>query len=303
MEKWSEWIYSYLGMSHSIQYKLAATIIIAIVFYVLSRLIAHFLLRNVNDVKTRYSWTKGLSYSSYVLFFIIIAPIWFAELHSMGTFLGLMTAGLAVALKDPISNFFAWIFIIFKKPFEMGDRIQIGNSEGDIIDISFFQFTMLEIKNWVKADQSTGRIVHIPNGLLFTKPVINYNQAMNNIWNEIPIPVTFESNWKKAKEILLEIEETKLKELANQAAPDLEVALKKHHVAYSKTDPTVYTTLQSNGILLTLRYLCNPKQRRGSEQVAIEAILEMFSQHSDIEYAYPTTRFYDATKEDKELRG
>ena len=95
------------------------------------------------------------------------------------------------------------MYIIFRKPFEMGDRIQIGNSEGDILDISFFEFTMMEIKNWVKADQSTGRIIHIPNGLLFTRPIINYNQAMNYIWNEIPIMVTFESNWEKAKRISL----------------------------------------------------------------------------------------------------
>ena len=110
---------------------------------------------------------------------MIIAPVWVKELYSFGTFLGLMTAGLAIALKDPISNFFAWIYIVFKKPFEMGDRIQIGHSEGDILDISFFAFTLMEIRNWVDADQSTGRIIHVPNGLLFTQPVMNYNQAMD----------------------------------------------------------------------------------------------------------------------------
>lgn len=299
MNRWSEWVYDYLGMSHSIQYKIGATFILIVILFVIRRLIIGLLLSNVKDVKIRYNWEKGLSYGAYILFFLLIVPIWFSELHSLGTFLGLLTAGLAVALKDPISNLFAWMYILLKKPFEMGDRVQLGNSEGDILDISFFEFTMLEIKNWVGADQSTGRIVHIPNGLLFTQPIVNYSQAMNYIWNEIPVMVTFESNWQKAKRILLKIEDQKLKKMVDEVNMELGKALKNYHVYYTKLTPTVYTSLKPNGVLLTLRYMCNPKKRRDSEQIAVEEILSQFARHKDIHFAYPTTRFYDATKEQK----
>ncbi|MEZ4930834.1 MAG: mechanosensitive ion channel family protein [Saprospiraceae bacterium] len=299
MEKWTQWIYDYLGMSHSFQYKVVATVVVWLLLYILRRLLTHFLLRNVEDVKTSYNWHKTLKYTSNFIFVIIISPIWFVELQSMGTFLGLMTAGLAIALKEPISNFFAWIYIVFKKPFEMGDRVQIGNWEGDILNISFFEFTLLEIKNWVKADQSTGRIIHVPNGLLFTQPVMNYNQAMNYIWNEIPVMVTFESNWQKAKQILLDVEESKLKSLINEAEENLDKAKRKYYVHYNNLTPTVYTTIKENGVMLTLRYLCHPKMRRSSEQLAIEEILLQFVKCPDIHFAYPTTRFYDATKEKK----
>ncbi|HHM21669.1 MAG TPA: mechanosensitive ion channel family protein, partial [Bacteroidetes bacterium] len=236
------------------------------------------------------NWSKTVSYFSYFLTLLIVVPIWVKELYSFGTFLGLLSAGLAVALKDPIANFFAWIYIILKKPFEMGDRIQIGSSEGDILNISFFEFTLLEIKNWVAADQSTGRIVHVPNGLLFTQPVINYNQGMDYIWNEIPIIVTFESDWNKAKEILLEIEEEKLKPMLKNIKSEYNKAHRKYFVHYSKLTPTVYTSIKENGVLLTLRYLCHPKKRRDSEQTATEEILNRFGRHKDIQFAYPTTR-------------
>ena len=301
MEKWTQWIYDYLGMSHSFQYKMVATVIVWLFLYVLRRVLGHFLLRNVEDLKTRYNWTKTLKYTSNFLFLIIISPIWFFELKSMGTFLGLITAGLAIALKEPISNFFAWVYIVLKKPFEMGDRIQIGNWEGDILNISFFEFTLLEIKNWVMADQSTGRIIHVPNGMLFTRPVMNYNQAMNYIWNEIPIMISFESNWQKAKQILLEIEENKLKSLINEADENLDKAKRKYYVQYHNLTPTVYTTIKENGVMLTLRYLCHPKMRRNSEQLAIEEILLLFAKCNDIHFAYPTTRFYDASKEGKQF--
>ncbi|RMG32059.1 MAG: mechanosensitive ion channel family protein [Bacteroidetes bacterium] len=299
MESWSEWINHTLGVSHSFQYKLLVTIVIALFLYGLRQLIIHLLFRNVREIKTWYNWKKGITYFIYVLFLVMVSPIWIIELQSLGTFLGLLSAGLAVALKDPISNFFAWAYIMLKQPFEMGDRVQINDSEGDILDIGFFEFTMLEIKNWVEADQSTGRIIHVPNGLLFTHPIINYNQALGYIWNEIPVLITFESDWQKAKRILLDIEQSKLKKLItkSQAEARLNLAQKKYNLSYSTLEPTVYTSIKENGVMLTLRYLCNPRKRRDSQQVAIEAILEAFAKEPNITFAYPTTRFYDATRE------
>lgn len=297
MESWSQWIYDTVGIGHSLQYKIIATVIIISIMYLFRKILLHFFLRKIEDIKSRYNWEKSSSYVSYVLLIVIIIPIWFQELHAFGTFFGLMAAGLAIVLKEPILNFFGWMFILFKKPFDMGDRIQIGDSEGDILDIGFFDFTLLEIKNWVDADQSTGRIIHIPNGLVFTKPVMNYNQAMDFIWHEIPVMITFESNWKKAKEILLAVEETKLKPLVNDAKPQFEDAKKRYYVEYANLDPTVYTKIKENGVLLTLRYLCPPKRRRSFEQIAIEEILSQFASHEDIQFAYPTTRFYSAKDE------
>lgn len=297
MGNWGNWIYEHLGMNHSLQYKITATLIAGVILYFLYWFIIHFFFQGVEDVKKRYSWTKSFSYFRYFLFFVIILPIWFSELRSIGTFLGLLSAGLAIALKDPVANLFAWVYIVVKKPFEMGDRIQINNVEGDILDISFFEFTLLEIKNWVQADQSTGRIVHVPNGLLFTQPVMNYNQVMDYIWNETPVMITFESDWKKAKEVLLSIEESILNPLMVDVGPKFNQAKKKYFVTYNHLTPTVYTKIRENGVMLTLRYLCPPKRRRDFDQAVIEEILTQFAKHDDIRFAYPTTRFY-RTKEE-----
>ncbi len=86
----------------------------------------------------------------------------------------------------------------------MGDRIQVGNFAGDVIDLRIFQFTLMEIGNWVDADQSTGRVIHIPNGKVFTEMLANYSKGFHYIWNEIPFLVTFESNWKKQKKYFRE---------------------------------------------------------------------------------------------------
>ena len=94
-------------------------------------------------------------------------------LRSLGTFLGLLSAGLAIALKDVVASMAGWIFILWRRPFQLGDRIQIGDRAGDVVDLRLFQFTLLEIGNWVDADQSTGRSIHVPNGAVFTEPLFN----------------------------------------------------------------------------------------------------------------------------------
>jgi len=122
---------------------------------------------------------------------------------------------------------------------------------------------------------------------------------MNYIWNEIPLMITFESNWQKAKDILLKIEAEKLKALSTEIKPEIEKANRKYYVEYNKLDPTVYTRVKENGVMLTLRYLCPPKQRRNYEQIVVEETLRQFAKHADIQFAYPTTRFFKGEEYNK----
>ena len=83
--------------------------------------------------------------------------------------------------------------------------IELGPNKGDVIDIRPFKFTILEIGNWVNADQSTGRVIHIPNHAVFTESLANYTSDFEFIWNEVQVLLTFESDWKTAKKMLVEI--------------------------------------------------------------------------------------------------
>jgi small-conductance mechanosensitive channel len=217
-----------------------------------------------------------------------------------GAFLGLLTAGLAIALKDPLTNIAGWIFIITRKPFVVGDRIQIGENAGDVIDLRLFQFTLLEIGNWVDADQSTGRIIHIPNGKVFTQNQSNYSTGFEFIWNEIPILLTFESDWKLAKELLGGILNEHAESLSADAEKRIIEASKKYMIFYQYLTPIVYTSVKDSGILLTLRYICDARKRRGTEHAIWEDILDSFSKQDEIEFAYPTQRFFNRNIENED---
>ena len=181
----------------------------------------------------------------------------------------------------------------------MGDRIQVGDVAGDVVDLRIFQFSLIEIGNWVDADQSTGRIIHVPNGHVFTHVVSNYSSGFQFIWNEIPVLITFESNWKVAKQLLHDIADQHGIELTASAEKQIREASKQFLIFYSTLTPTVYTDVKDSGIMLTIRYICEPRKRRGSAQKMWEAILEAFSEHKDIDLAYPTVRYYDNAVEGK----
>ena len=300
MEILMKWIRETIGLSFDIQIKIFTLLLICLVLWIIYFLIIKLVWRRTEDVRTRYMWRKTSGYVVIVLGVFLIIRLWFKDFQSIATYLGLLSAGLAIALKDLVSNFAGWLFIISRRPFSVGDRIQIGNFAGDVIDVRIFQFTLMEIGNWVNADQSTGRIVHVPNGMVLSEILANYSKGFQYIWNEVPVLITFESNWKKAKKILQKISDKDAEHLSKAAEKRVKEASKKFMILYSKLTPIVYTSVKDSGVLLTIRYLCEPQRRRDSEQAIWEDILKEFAPQKDISFAYPTQRFYNYPLESEE---
>ena len=275
---------------------LLSVLIVAILFF-LRKVLISLITKNTKDPKTVYYSKRIIGYAYAFLVIILVGSMWIKGLGPIGTYLGIASAGLAIALHETIANIAGWFFILWRKPFVIGDRIQIGETKGDVIDLRLFQFSLVEVGNWVEAEQSTGRIIHVPNSHVLKERTANYHGAFNYIWNEIHILVTFESNWRKAREILEKITKEKIESSAKQAEQQLRFAAERYMIHFSKLTPAVYMSARESGVLFSIRYMINPRQKRGSEQTLWEEILSEFQKHPDIELAYPTTRFYTYTQE------
>jgi small-conductance mechanosensitive channel len=271
--------------------------LLSLLIVLLLWLIRSFVLKAVRDrtedPRLRYTWQKSSSYVTAAIVLLFLTILWLESFRGLSTFLGLVTAGLAIALKDLVTGLVGWVFIVWRRPFTIGDRIQIGDFRGDVVDIRVFQFSMMEIGNWVDADQSTGRVINIPNGMVISHMLANYSKGFQYVWNEIPVLITFESDWRKAKSLLMDIANEHAEHLSEEAQRKIVEASKKLMIFYRTLTPTVYTSVQDCGVLLTLRYLCKPRERRGTEQAIWEDILNCFAQYPEIDFAYPTQRFYD----------
>ena len=293
------WLQERIGLGPGAQWNLAATLLVVLSIVIGRRLVLSTVYRRTEDIRVRYRWQKSSSYTAFGIGLILVVSIWAGAIQSFGTFLGLVSAGLAIALKDLVVNLAGWGFILWRRPFQLGDRIQIGNHTGDVIDLRIFQFTLMEIGNWVDADQSTGRIIHIPNGMVLSEVLANYTRGFQYIWNEIPVVVTFESDWRKAKAALAEIVDRHAMHLTEAAQRQVKESSRRFMIFYSKLTPIVYTNVVDIGVELTLRYLCDPRKRRGTTEAIWEDILDAFAGFDNVDFAYPTQRFYDNRLEGK----
>lgn len=288
MEEIVNWIAKHWYLTPKIQFKIVSSALMFIGFWILKKFVLKIVYQKVSNVEERYKWGHWVKSTYYTVLIISIGAVWMENFKSLATFFGLATAGLAIALQSIIVDIAGWMFILARKPFVVGDRIQVGEHAGDVIDIRFFQFTLNEIGNWVDSDQSTGRIIHIPNGIVFTNTQANYHQGLGYLWNELQVMITFSSDWRKAKKILNDIITSNYKNLPSTARKKLIETSKRYLISYSKLTPIVYLDVKEYGIRLTIRYICPPRKRRSTEQEIWVNILEAFEKEDNIYFAYPT---------------
>ncbi|NBC27323.1 MAG: mechanosensitive ion channel [Bacteroidetes bacterium] len=300
MNNFQQYLEKLLSQSSLQTSNILETAVIIAILIVIRFVIIRVVYRQIEDTTLRYRWRKNISYAVVFVGILLIGRTWIEAIGSLATFLGLLSAGLAIALRDPVTDIAGWVFLMWRKPFEVGDRIQIGEIKGDIVDIRIFKFTVLEIGNWVHADQSTGRLIHIPNHLVLRDPIANYTSDFEFIWNEIEIVFTFESNWRKAKQLVEEITNSHLKDYVNDAEQQIRRATKLYLIHYRNLTPIVYTDVVDNGIKMTIRHLSNPRSRRGINQIIWEDILDAVERENDIDFAYNTIRIYQNQVEGKE---
>ena len=290
---------AWLGIPPSVTEGLLATTVVVVAYLAVDRGGRRVVSRVVSDQSIRFQVNKALGYFLGIIAFAVVLKIWIHGITGLATYFGLLSAGLAIALQDPVANFAGWIFIILRRPFAVGDRIQIGQNTGDVVDIRPFRFVMMEVGNWVKADQSTGRVIHVPNALVFKNPVANFDEAFGYIWNELEVTVSMESDWKAAKAELLRIVTEHAEHLTADVAERIRLAADSLHIKFGKMTPVVWTAVVDNGVRLTVRYLCKPRERRSSASEIWESVLESIEKMPNVDFAYPTTRWFDHRVEGK----
>ncbi len=237
-------------------------------------------------------------YISVAVFLLALGWVWTHQLTNAGSFIGILSAGVAIALTDVLKNVAGWVLIMTRRPFKAGDRIEIGPHSGDVIDIRMFRFSLLEIGNWIDADQSTGRMLHVPNGLLFSEPMANYTEGFPFIWHEVPVTVTFESDWESAVEMVQGVIELHAADpVESGAAAYLEKAASQYFIHYRYLTPTVYVKAIDFGIQVTGRLLVPARSRRDANSKIWQDLLRRIEAAPNIDLAYPTTRFYRADLE------
>ena len=271
--------------------KVVQTVVVIALLLLARWLVLRAIHGRFEDSASYFRTRKWMAYVAFAVGAYSIFAIWTDRGTNLGTYLGILSAGIAIALADVLENMAGWAFIVVRRPFKVGDRIEIQGRAGDVVDIRVFRFTMLEIGGWVDADQSTGRLVHVPNGKVFSEQVTNFTEGFPYIWDEIGVMVTFESDWKRTEEIV--------REAMAEHAPDTSdgtiaraIRQAAHHylIRYTHLTPNTYVSVKDSGVMIYGRYLVPARQRRHVTDQLWRAILDAFAEEPSVDLAYPTIR-------------
>ena len=260
--------------------KLILTILITVGQSVLSRLLIWFATNRIpEDSPHIYTVRKAISYSISILAGLVIFGIWVEGLGDLSVALGILAAGLAFALQEVIGSFAGWLTIISGRPFSVGDRIETGSIRGDVVDVSILRTTLMEIGNWLQGDHNTGRIVTVSNAFIFQQPLYNYSAYLHFIWDEISLPVTYESDWQQAIVIMIEAvrSDPRYQELLPQADEQRRRARRKLAVKITSLEPRVFVKLTDNWIELGMVYPVHNDLRRVFRSEVSQHILTAFT--------------------------
>src|ERR1700689_1486261 len=169
------------------------------------RVLEQTLPRHFGRADARYKVRKFLVFSGYLSILLFLAILFEDRLGRLSFAIGVVGAGVAVALQDVVASIAGAFSIGFSKLYAVGDRIQIGETRGDVIDIGLLRTTLIETGNWVGNDLYNGRIARIPNSAVLKGSVFNYSQGFQFIWDEIKVLFTTTSDCLLAKEVLLRV--------------------------------------------------------------------------------------------------
>ncbi|MBT8306879.1 MAG: mechanosensitive ion channel family protein [Maribacter sp.] len=222
--------------------------------------------KRIDNLEFRYKAQKGIEVIGYLLIAILLLITFTLDsVKDYTIIIGLATAGLTFTLQELILSVAGSFYIFFVRVYKPGDRIEINNITGDVIDIDSIYTTIMEMGEWVSSDNYSGRIVKISNAFVFKGPIKNYSIDFPFVWDELNILITYDSDIELAKKIIIERSKELLSDYNQKSKAKWARMVKRYYIENAKIDPTIAMELTDNWIALNLRYITDYKLRRSTK--------------------------------------
>ena len=213
-------------------------------------------LKYVQDSRRRYQLLLLRRIALWTLVVIIIGFTFASELSSIVTFAGLITAGLAVAMQSVLVSIVGYFFLIGKYGIRVGDRVQIGEVSGEIIELGMVRMYLMELAGRGSL-VPTGRVAAFPNSVVFqvTTGLFKQIPGVSFAWHDMTLALPAGVDYATAKE--------KLFAAANEALADYREEIQRQTRELQRTTlssaggdamPTVQLSYSVKGVDAHVRY-------------------------------------------------
>jgi small-conductance mechanosensitive channel len=249
------------AMSLSLVGKCVAAAVGILLIHATFNVLEQTLPRRFGRANSRYKVRKFVIFSGYVTILLFLALLFEDRLGRLGFAIGVIGAGVAVALQDVVASVAGAFAIGFSKLYMVGDRIQIGDTKGDVIDIGLLRTTLLETGNWVSRDMYNGRIVRVPNSAVLKGPVFNYSQGFQFIWDEIKVVFTTSSDYQFAREMLQRVAKEAIGDYLVEAEASWKAMSDYYESENPPLEPTVTLVVNSGNLEFGVSYIVDYTKR------------------------------------------
>src|SRR5579864_2893721 len=222
----------------------------------------------------RYKVRKLIVFSGYFSILLFLAILFEDRLGRLSFAIGVVGAGVAVALQDVVASIAGAFSIGFSKLYAVGDRVQIGDTQGDVIDIGLLRTTLMETGNWVSRDLYNGRIARIPNSTVLRGSVFNYSQGFRFVWDEIHVLFKITSDCQLAKAVLLRAANEAIGEYLVEAQSSWKVMSDNYQSANPPLEPTVALVVNAGSLEFTVSYVVDYTKRTAMKDQLFTKIVE-----------------------------
>ncbi len=254
--------------------KCFAAVIGIIFIHATFRVLEQTLPRRFGRADARYKVRKFVVFSGYLSILLFLAILFEDRLGRLSFAFGVVGAGVAVALQDVLASIAGAFSIGFSRLYAIGDRVQIGDTRGDVIDIGLLRTTLMETGNWVSRDLYNGRIVRIPNSTVLKGSVFNYSQGFRFIWDEIKVLLTAASDCKFAREMLLRVAKEAIGEYLLEAQTSWKAISDNYRSANPPLEPTVALVVNNGSLEFTVSYVVDYTKRTAMQDQLFTKIAE-----------------------------
>lgn len=250
--------------------------------------------RVVQGIAAKRSHTKAILYNVVklvrLLSFLIIVFIFISFInrnwYTAAVSLGLISLLLGFALQTPIASLIGWFYIVLRVPYKVGDRIQVSDFTGDVVEINYFDTTLWEFAgNYMTSDLPSGRLIRFPNSMVFQYQVYNYSwKKFPYIWNEIPFHVAYQSDLEWIENTIRKVAKEELDPATAEHVEELRELIEKTPVDEIdiKEYPFVNIRINTNTwVEVLLVYLVDPKKSSAVRSHLIKQVLAALLQEPD----------------------
>jgi small-conductance mechanosensitive channel len=236
-------------------------------------------IKYIQDSRKRYQLLLLRRIALWTLVVMIIGFTFASELGSIVTFAGLITAGLAVAMQSVLVSIVGYFFLIGKYGIRVGDRVQIGEVSGEIIELGMVRMYLMELAGR-GSSVPTGRVAAFPNSVVFqvTTGLFKQIPGVSFAWHDITLALPTEGDYESIKQQLFKA--------ANEALAEYREEIQRQTRELQRTTlssaggdalPTVQLSYSAKGVDAHVRYPVQLSHAAEIDERVSRALLQVIS--------------------------